>query len=160
MHRRTAYELSASQVTTPEAVVRRFWRLAKERRRHIDRVLDLGAGDGRFANEGIFNHYTGIEIDRKRVSVAKVPQNGRIIRGCAFRHREGSYDACVGNPPYVRHHDIESPWKEETTPRMEHKLGISLSKHCNLYLYFLCLAFLKTHEEGLIRIVITPRARR
>jgi len=114
----------------------------------------MGAGDCRFAKGGTFGSYTGIEIDRDRAAAASPPRNGRIIQGCVFRHTGRNYDACIGNPPYVRHHDIESPWKERTAGRLERELGIALNKHCNLYLYFFCLALVKTHHEGLVALVI------
>jgi hypothetical protein len=120
----------------------------------MKRVLDLGAGDCKFAKGGAFDRYTGIELDRDRVAAAKPPPHGRIIHGCAFRHTEHNYDACIGNPPYVRHHDIGSPWKERTAARLERELGITLNKHCNLYLYFFCLGLIKTHGEGLVALVL------
>jgi Eco57I restriction-modification methylase len=154
MHRRTYYELRDSQVTTPHPVVRLVWKLARKQRQNIDNVLDLGAGDGRFSRCGAFKTYTGIEIDRDRVREAKPPENGTIVQGCAFQHEHANYDLCIGNPPYVRHHDIESPWKERTLDRLGTALGFSLNGHCNLYLYFLSLAILKTRADGLISLVI------
>jgi len=117
-------------------------------------VLDMGAGDCRFAIGGDFEWYTGIEIDKKRIAAAKVPANGEIFHGCAFQHNGREYDACIGNPPYARHHDIQSPWKERTVARLERELGVSLNKHCNLYIYFFCLALLKSCREGLVALVI------
>src|SRR6185312_17260283 len=106
--RKTAYELSESQVSTPKRVVSLFWRLARQERKHLGAVFDMGAGDCRFAKGGNFRKYVGIEIDRKRSTNAVLPTNGRLIHSCAFKHAEGDYDACIGNPPYVRHHHIES----------------------------------------------------
>jgi hypothetical protein len=151
---RTAYELSESQVTTPEQVVSLFWRLTKQHRGRLKSVLDMGAGDCRFAKGGSFDKYVGVEIDRKRVASAKPPSNGRIIHGCVFRHDASGYDACIGNPPYARHHDIQSPWKERTVSRLERELDVSLNKHCNLYIYFFCLALLKANRDGLVALVI------
>lgn len=153
-HRRTAYELRESQVTTPEPVISLFWRLTRERRAHLASVLDLGGGDCRFAAGGSFDHYTGIEIDRERVATANVPPNGQIICDCAFRHEAMGYDGCIGNPPYVCHHDIQSPWKERTIERLQRELAISLNKRCNLYLYFFCLALVKSSQNGLVALVI------
>ena len=153
-HPRTAYELSESQVTTPEPVIDLFWRLAQQRRQHLGSVLDLGAGDCRFANGGSFSQYVGIEIDRKRVTTATPPPNGKVIHDCVFRHQQGDYDACIGNPPYARHHDIQSPWKQQTLSRLEQELDVSLDRHCNLYLYFFCLGLLKTKQDGLLGLVI------
>jgi hypothetical protein len=151
---RTAYELSESQVTTPEPVVSLFWHLTRQHRAHMASVLDLGAGDCRFAAGGAFGRYTGIEIDRQRIAAANPPTNGQIICGCAFRHHAAGYDGCIGNPPYVRHHDIQSPWKERTIERLQRELTISLNKRCNLYLYFFCLALIKSSPNGLVALVI------
>jgi hypothetical protein len=136
------------------SVISLFWRLARRYREHCGSVLDMGAGDCRFATGGGFDRYTGVEIDGKRVAAAKPPVNGRIIRECAFRHAQGGYDACVGNPPYARHHDIESGWKERTLGRLERELGVSLNRNTNLFIYFLCLGLLKTHDDGLLALVI------
>lgn len=151
---RTAYELSQSQVTTPKPVVRLFWALTKRYRKHLESVLDMGAGDCRLAVGGNFERYTGVEIDKKRVAVAKVPPNGALIHGCVFRHELGEYDACIGNPPYARHHDIQRSWKERTVARLERELAVSLDQHCNLYIYFFCLALLKSRDEGLVSLLI------
>ncbi len=151
---RTAYEISESQVTTPEPVVSLFWELSKRYRERFRSVLDMGAGDCRFARGGSFDRYIGVEIDRNHVAIAKPPANGKIIRNCVFRHKESEYDACIGNPPYARHHDIQSSWKEETAARLEREMTVSLDKHCNLYIYFFCLGLLKTSQDGLVALVI------
>jgi len=151
---RTAYELSESQVTTPEPVVSLFWRLTKQHRARFGSVLDMGAGDCRFANGGSFDRYVGVEIDRRRVTSAKPPANGRIMRGCIFRHKAADYDACIGNPPYARHHDIRANWKERTVAQLERALAVSLNKHCNLYIYFFLQGLLKSSPNGLVALVI------
>lgn len=141
-------------MTTPERVVSLFWKLIKQHRQRLGSVLDMGAGDCVLANGGAFDEYIGVEIDRKRVANAKPPANGRVIHGCVFRHEGAGYDACIGNPPYQRHHDIRSPWKERTVARLNHELGVALDKHCNLYIYFFCLGLLKTHPEGLVALIV------
>jgi len=153
-HPRVAYELSESQVTTPEPVVSLFWELTKQYRERLRSVLDMGAGDCRFARGGSFDRYVGVEIDRKRVAIAKPPANGKIIHGCVFRHDAADYDACIGNPPYARHHDIRRAWKERTVARLERELDVSLNRHCNLYIYFFCLSLLKSSQDGLVALVI------
>jgi methylase of polypeptide subunit release factors len=153
-HPRTAYEISESQVTTPQPVVALFWQLTKQYRGRLTSVLDMGAGDCRFATGGSFDRYVGVEIDRKRVAIAKPPSNGKIIHGCVFRHDASEYDACIGNPPYARHHDIQTSWKDQTVARLERELAVSLNKHCNLYIYFFCLALLKSRQNGLVALVI------
>jgi hypothetical protein len=154
VYRKTAYELSESQVATPETVVSFFWRLVSPYRKHFKTVLDMGAGDCRFALGGKFKKYVGVEIDRTRSQGVVLPDNARLINSCAFKHRDKNYDACIGNPPYVRHHYIENPWKDATVSRIKSDLGVSLNKHCNLYLYFLCLGLLKTGPTGLVALVI------
>ena len=111
---KTEYELAAAQVVTPEPVVSLFWSLIHRRRRRLGTVLDMGAGDCRFAMGGVFSKYIGVELDSSRTRNATLPKGGRLIHNCVFRHRGSDYDACIGNPPYVRHHDIESAWKEKT----------------------------------------------
>jgi hypothetical protein len=103
---------------------------------------------------GNFKKYTGVEIDKRRVASAKVPRNGTVLHGCVFRHHEADYDACIGNPPYARHHDIETSWKDRTVARIERELRVALNKHCNLYIYFFCLALLKVREDGLVALII------
>jgi hypothetical protein len=151
--RKTAYELSASQIETPHNIIRLFWKLIRRHRDQLGTVLDMGAGDGRLARGGIFRRYVGVEIDKSRIKEKRSP-NRRVLHNCAFRHRDSGYDACIGNPPYVRHHDVESPWKEETLSRMEGRMKVTFNKTCNLYIYFLSLGLLKTHAEGLLALLI------
>ena len=152
--RKSAYELSASQVTTPAKAVSLFWRLAGRRRKPLGSVLDLGAGDCRFASGGSYSRYVGVEIDSRRSREAILPKNGELVHDCAFRHKGQDYDACIGNPPYVRHHYIERPWKEKAVAGIEDALGVTLKRNCNLYLYFLCLGLAKTHDNGLVAMII------
>ena len=152
--KKTAYELSQSQVATPSPAVALSWSLTQERRKRIGKVLDLGAGDCRFAQGGNFDRYLGIEIDPSKTVNLTLPENAAFVNMCAFKHDEEEYDACVGNPPYVRHHDIESPWKEETTSRLGERLGASFNRQGNLYLYFLTLSLFKTRSDGLVNLII------
>jgi Eco57I restriction-modification methylase len=151
---RTAYEVSESQVTTPLPAISLFWRLAKRHRRRLGTVLDMGAGDCRFARGGFFDRYVGLEIDKARAASAQPLPAGTIIHACAFQHRGRDYDACIGNPPYARHHDIGSRWKKRTIARLQRELGVSLDKHCNLYIYFFCLGLLKAKRDGLVAMVV------
>jgi hypothetical protein len=151
---RTAYELSQSQVSTPPEVVELFWEVVQNRRSSLNRVLDLGAGDCRFARGGHYREYVGIEIDPARAKAARIPANARIHCACAFKHQDGDYDACIGNPPYVRHHEIERPWRDRIADWVYHCLSIRLNKKCNLYLYFLCLGLIKTRSDGIVAMLL------
>ncbi len=114
----------------------------------------MGAGDCRLARDGAFEKYVGVEIDRKRIAAATPPPNGKIIHNCVFQHRGHDYDACIGNPPYAQHHDIQTRWKDRTIARLEEGLAVSLNKRCNLYIYFFCLALLKSCPNGLVALII------
>lgn len=151
---KTAYQLSQSQVSTPPQIVSLFWKIVQNYRLSPGQVLDLGAGDGRFARGGTYSRYDGVEIDRRASRNAVVPPNATLHTICAFRFSEANYDICLGNPPYVRHHDIEPPWRKRVAKTIGKELGVQLSGVGNLYLYFLCLALMKTNKEGLVALLI------
>lgn len=148
------YDLRASQVATPTNVVRFFWQVLEKHRKTIGNVLDMGAGDGRFAQFGHFATYTGVEIDAAQFDDPAPRKNAHIEPGCVFARPAETFDACIGNPPYLRHHDIESPWKEATLKRLGEDLGTTLSGHGNLFLYFLALSLLRTAADGISALVI------
>lgn len=151
---RTAYELSRSQVSTPPDVVRIFWRITSGYRERIGRILDLGAGDGRFALGGNFDAYEGIEIDATRSPLIELPISASIVHGCAFEYDGGEYDACIGNPPYVRHHDLDRSWRDTVASRLEAEVGVAPNRKGNLYLYFMFLALVKAASDGLVATII------
>jgi len=151
---KTAYQLSQSQVSTPPEVVSLFWKIVRKYRSSPGRVLDLGAGDGRFANHGRYTRYDGVEIDHRASKSAMVPSGAKLHTSCAFRFSETDYDICLGNPPYVRHHDIEPRWRKRVAKTIGTELGVQLSGIGNLYLYFLCLSLMKTHKTGLVALLI------
>jgi hypothetical protein len=151
---KTAYELLESQVSTPPEVISLFWKLIRTFRRVRGRVLDLGAGDGRFAWGGHFKSYDGIEIDKQASAAAKLPKNAKITNVCAFKMSQSGYDLCIGNPPYVRHHDIERPWRKRISRSLQRDLGIVFNGIGNLYLYFFGLALAKTADTGLVALLI------
>lgn len=147
-------QLSRSQVVTPPSLVDYTWEVVRSRRPVLDRVLDAGAGDGRFALSGHYARYVGIELDKSRIAGVHLPSSCELLHGCAFRHYSGEYDACVGNPPYVRYHDIEQHWRSKVFKRFKRTLGIDLDGRCNLFLYFICLGLERTHSEGLVAMIV------
>lgn len=151
---KSAYELRRSQVSTPLEVISLFWKLVRRFRPTLGRVLDLGAGDARFASGGHYRKYDGVEIDPQACRGISLPENVRIHRTCAFRLKEDGYEACIGNPPYVRHHDIEDEWRRRAAAQIQRDLGIRLSGKGNLYLYFICLAVMKTRSDGLVALIL------
>ncbi len=151
---KTAYELAKSQVETPPDVVRLFWQLTHNYRSHFSSVLDLGAGDGRFAVGGRFASYEGVEIDTGKRPFDEFPKNAAIQYMCAFKHRGTGYAACIGNPPYVRHHDLDEIWRDALAARLKNETGEQMNRKCNLYVYFLLLALLKSRQDGLVSALV------
>ncbi len=151
---KTAYELARCQVKTPQDIVRVFWKITHAYRAWFSRVLDLGAGDGRFAIGGHFGSYEGVEIDRSQRSLMKLPQRAKIVYSCAFEHKGTGYTACIGNPPYVRHHDLDEQWRDAVAGRLRDETGIEINRKCNLYVYFLFLALLKSERDGIVSSLV------
>src|SRR4051812_38116620 len=75
--------LDRCQVDTPDSVVRLVWKLVHGRRDKIRKVIDFGAGDGRFASHGRYKEYLGYEIDPSRRVIARMPKGARVLHKCA-----------------------------------------------------------------------------
>jgi hypothetical protein len=148
------YEFRHSQVFTPPDVVRLFWTIVQKHRRELGKVLDLGAGDGRFARGGKFERYLGIEIDPE-TSRQGLPEKAAIEYGCAFKFAGPGWDAVIGNPPYLRHHYIELSWTKRITRRFRNSLGVELSGQSNLFVYFLLLGLELAKKDGIVAM-LTP----
>lgn len=131
-----------------------FWQITHRYRSEFSRVLDLGAGDARFAVGGKYGRYEGIEIDKTRRPVKPLPENAVYRLGCAFSHSGRDYAACIGNPPYVRHHDLDEKWRDTLASRLSEQTGYELNRKCNLFVYFLFLALLKTRSDGLVSLLV------
>lgn len=151
---KTAYELARSQVATPQEIIDVFWKITQHYRPSFSRVLDMGAGDARFAFGGRYSCYEGIEIDRTRWPVKPLPPNALYRHGCAFTHSGSDYAACIGNPPYVRHHDLDDEWRDTLARKLSAQTGHEINRKCNLYVYFLFLALLKTKPDGLVSLLV------
>lgn len=152
---KTYYELSASQVNTPFNIVKFFWDILKTYRPNkLNKVVDFGAGDARFSQSNHFDHYLGIEIDPKAIITHARDSRISIYNDCAFKLKESDFDACIGNPPYVRHHDVESPWKEKTGKFLEKELNCRFNLHSNLFAYFIALGLIKTKNDGIVAQII------
>ncbi len=151
---KTAYDLARSQVATPLGVVDVFWQITHRYRSEFSRVLDLGAGDARFARGGRYAYYEGVEIDRTRRPIYPLPSNAVCRYGCAFTHLGKDFAACIGNPPYVRHHDLDEKWRDAIAKRLSEQTGHKINRKCNLYVYFLFLALLKTKSDGLVSLLV------
>ncbi len=147
-------KLKKAQVETPSEVIDFFWQLLSKHRKSFGKILDMGAGDGRFAQGGTYDSYEGIEIDKRKYHNCKVPERATIKFGCVFKQAEKEYDACIGNPPYVKHNNIGSKWRERVIKYINSELEMLLSKRSNLYVYFISLGIIKTKSAGLIALII------
>lgn len=146
--------LDKCQVDTPHAVVQRLWSMLGALERPFDRVVDYGAGDGRFSSGGNYGSYIGFEIDEGRLPIGNLPTRATIKHECAFTSTEREFDLCVGNPPFVRHHDIDKSWYESVCSLLEADLGFRLDRRSNAFLLFLAKALIATKADGLVALVI------
>ena len=124
-----------------------------------DRVVDPGAGSARFLLSAAraFPHaeLVGIDVDPLATLIAKAnlavsghADRSRIILGDYRRFDEkiSGRTLYVGNPPYVRHHQIEPKWKDWLFAEAS-KLGLSASKLAGLHVYFF-LATARSARKG------------
>jgi hypothetical protein len=151
---KSAYEFRETQVFTPDEVVECIWEIVIQHRDKPQAVIDLGAGDGRFAQKGRYRKYLGIEIDASTVK-RRLPPNAEIEYGCAFEKAKGKWDIAIGNPPYVRNHYIELPWMLRVAERFKKNLSVDINRQANLFVYFLLLGIDVTHPKGLVAM-LTP----
>ena len=135
-------------VYTPDEIVRSMmaWIAAEGT---PDRVVDPGAGSGRFilAAGTAFPNAQLIAVEMDPLAALMLRAN-LAVRGMAKRatvlvqdYREVALPAIpgvtafVGNPPYVRHHDIDARWKAWYTRRFA-EYGIKASALAGLHLHF------------------------
>jgi methylase of polypeptide subunit release factors len=114
-----------------------------------DRIVDPGAGSGRFALEAGRRFgcasIIGIESDalpallaRANLATAGLAERSKIVVG---DYREvplpcaGGRTLFAGNPPYVRHHQIEPEWKNWLI-REANLRGLSGSQLAGLHVHF------------------------
>jgi hypothetical protein len=146
--------LDRCQVDTPDDVVAAVWRHVAERRQHLLKVVDFGAGDGRFALGGKYDSYIGYEIDLDRCTTSKIPPRARLVNRCAFADVISDADLCIGNPPYVRNQDLPDGWRERAAAVIRERTGTTISGLANAWQYFALLALASTKHDGLVALVI------
>lgn len=145
---------SKCQVDTPPAVVELTWKMVHQRKASFAHVIDLGAGDGRFSTFGNYGSYHGIEYDPVRIPKSLDSAGASIIQACAFSVPNGLYDLCIGNPPFVRHHDADKLWYRAICSELERELGFELDYRSNVFLLFLAKAILTTKKDGIVALII------
>ena len=153
----TRRELGATY--TPLAIVDAMLAWASERKLP-DRVVDPGAGSGRFLLRAA-QHFrsaelVGVELDplaatiaRGNLSAAGLKNRSRIVladyRADNFPLGDSGCSLFVGNPPYVRHHLIESRWKEWLVARAR-QLSVPASQLAGLHAYFFVATALRARN--------------
>jgi len=129
------------------------------------RIVDPGAGSGRFllaaAQRFPEAELVAVEIDplaalMARASLTAAGLDGRVIVG---GYRDAPIGpavgrtAFIGNPPYVRHHDIKARWKDwYAAVAGEH--GLPASKLAGLHMHFF-LATLRYAAPGDVGAFVT-----
>lgn len=143
--------LAKCQVDTPPAIVDLVWMIIRRYRSEVGKVLDAGAGDGRFSIGGTYRQYVGYELDCRRIPVDSLPANAQIMRSDAFALPEPfDFDLAIGNPPYVRHHDLGDEWRAHISDWIHARTGVRPSGWSNAYLYFIWLGLIATVQDGLV----------
>ena len=147
--------LDRCQVDTPVEVVRSIWaHVTKHRSGEIGKVLDLGAGDGRFAQHGSYRSYVGYEIDETRCAGVGLPAGARLVNACAFSHSIEDADLCVGNPPFVRNQDIPTGWREHAHREVLRRTGVAVPGLANAWQYFFLNGLACLKSDGLAALVV------
>ncbi len=153
-------------VYTPHLIVDAMvtWIAASD---HPVRVVDPGAGSGRFllrAGQVLpSSELVAVELDplaalvcRANLTAAGFDHRARVIVD-DYRQADlgscGGVTAFVGNPPYVRHHQIEPKWKEWLTTTASDR-GFQASALAGLHIHFF-LATLLSARTGDIGAFIT-----
>ena len=146
--------LTRCQVDTPPAIVKASWRHVASLRKSVGRVVDFGAGDGRFACFGSYESYEGFEIDRDRHKCSVLPTSAKLVDSCAFCSDIDDADLCIGNPPFVRNQDLPTGWRQQAAATLERRLGIKISGFANAWQYFFLLAIATLKADGLCVLVV------
>ena len=115
-----------------------------------ERVVDPGIGSGRFISAAADRFQSaklvGVDIDPLALLLARA---NACVKGYAHRlqlelgdYRAVALPPCqgktlyIGNPPYVRHHDISVRWKTWFAATAHH-FGFKASKLAGLHIHFL-----------------------
>ncbi|MEW6120682.1 MAG: N-6 DNA methylase [Pseudomonadota bacterium] len=135
-------------VYTPQPIVRSMMSWITGQGEPV-RVVDPGAGSGRFilAAGKAFPHAELIAVEKDPLAALMLRAN-LSVRGWSTRatvlvadYREVALPPCagttafIGNPPYVRHHDIDESWKAWYAKRFS-EFGIKASTLAGLHLHF------------------------
>ncbi|MFB3431313.1 MAG: N-6 DNA methylase [Phycisphaerales bacterium] len=141
---------ASGAVYTPDAIVRSMTSWAADNG-NPESIVDPGTGSGRFllacSQEFARAKLIGVETDPLAALIARanLAQNGLANRAIVLLSDYRSFDLqsaagqgqtlFLGNPPYVRHHQIEAKWKQWLI-RESDALGLNPSSLAGLHVHF------------------------
>jgi len=139
---------------TPFSIVRRMVAWAADEGTPV-RIVDPGAGSGRFlfAAARRFPQAALVAVETDPLAVLMIRANATVlkfdnrltIKTTDYREIElpkvNGSTLYIGNPPYVRHHDIPGSWKAWFAKTAQ-AYGLKASKLAGLHIHF----FLKTRQ--------------
>lgn len=146
--------LQRCQVETPDELVQATWRHIHESRPDVGKVVDFGAGNGRFSRHGRYREYIGYEIDSSMYQGAQLSDRARLINQCAFSEKVIDADLCIGNPPFVRNQDLPPGWRQHASKVLYQRTGITISGLANAWQYFYFLSLVSLQDSGLCALII------
>lgn len=147
---------------TPAGIISSMLNWARTQKTELARIVEPGAGSGRFllAAARFFRQaeLVGIELDplpamiaRANLSVCGLADRSLILvsnyRSATLPTSEGT-TLYVGNPPYVRHHQIDPTSKQWLTATAG-RLGHEASQLSGLHVYFFLATALKARAGDL-----------
>jgi len=160
----SAKERRAGGVTlTPHRIVDWITSEAARRCPQPARVVDAGAGTGRFTLSAatkfpsaeiiaIENNSELAAILRKNITTAGLDARVKIVledfRTIRLEPAPGP-TIYLGNPPYVRHHDIPSEWKTWYARTMR-SMGVRASQLAGMHLHFFAKAISDARPQDLV----------
>lgn len=152
---------------TPSGLVHRMIDFAASLCPRPSRIIDAGAGSGRFTLQAarrfpyaqvIAVEYDTIAADILEANVRMAGMSDRVeIRRADYREIElapvEGPTLFIGNPPYVRHHDISPEWKAWFSQEAA-SFGLKASQLSGLHLHFF-LQTLRLSKIGDICLFVT-----
>lgn len=136
---------------TPPLLVEAITRWAAEEHAQPCRVVDPGAGSGRFlmAAGRLFPVSQLIAVETDPLAALMLRANAAVLGfdrrlrveikdfRCFSLGEERGTTLFIGNPPYVRHHGISKVWKEWFASAAKAS-GLKPSKLAGLHIHFFC----------------------
>ncbi|HEX5314468.1 MAG TPA: N-6 DNA methylase, partial [Gammaproteobacteria bacterium] len=134
---------------TPAAIVHAMVAWAKDEIANPARIVDPGSGSGRFlvAAARVFREAQLVAVDVDPLATLMLRANAAVhgfasrlsVHLCDYRSLEmpavAGVSLFVGNPPYVRHHEIDREWKAWFAATAK-RFGVGASKLAGLHIHF------------------------